>query len=199
MNLHLHAIESPLGRLLLVAGSGRLHALDFADCRRRMFSLLEARYGPLRLHATSDPCGFSSRVTAYLDGDLDALDAIPLELGGTPFQRQVWSALGTIPPGETLGYGALAAALGRRGAGRAVGMASARNPVALVIPCHRLVRSDGSLGGYAGGIHRKRWLLQHEASMRPAERNEQYAEPRRTLGESSSPARRSPRGSSAPW
>ena len=112
-----------------------------------------------------DPNGFSSKVRAYLDGDLAALDEIPVETGGTPFQRQVWQALREVGPGTTSTYGELARRLGRPTAARAVGAANGRNPVALVVPCHRIVGANGALTGYAGGVERKRWLLKHEGAL----------------------------------
>ena len=87
-----------------------------------------------------------------------------METAGTPFQQTVWAALRKVQPGSTASYGELAASIGRAGAARAVGSANANNPVALAVPCHRIVGSDGSLTGYAGGIDRKRWLLEHESA-----------------------------------
>ena len=84
--------------------------------------------------------------------------------GGTPFQRAVWTGLTTIPPGETLSYGGLAARLGCPTAVRAVGTANGANPISVVVPCHRVIGADGSLTGYGGGIERKRWLLRHEGA-----------------------------------
>lgn len=165
MELHVDEVGSPLGTLVLVSRQGALCALDFDDCRERMDSLLRARYGEVELRPRPDPNGFSSRVGAYLDGDLGALDPIAVETGGTSFQRRVWSALREIRPGRTVTYGQLAEGLGRPSAARAVGMTNARNPIALVLPCHRVVGADGSLTGYAGGIHRKRWLLEHEGAL----------------------------------
>lgn len=162
MELRLDEIESPIGTMTLVADSEALCALDFADCRARMVSLLEARYGRLRLTTATDPCGYASRLRAYLGGELDALDDIPVETGGTSFQRRVWSALRDIAPGTTVSYRQLGSSIGRPTAARAVGMATSRNPVALVVPCHRVVGADGSLTGYGGGVERKRWLLRHE-------------------------------------
>jgi len=88
---------------------------------------------------------------------------VPLVLPGTPFQEAVWRRLQAIPHGETLSYGAMAADLGRPGAQRAVGRANGLNRVAIVVPCHRVVRSDGTMCGYGGGLWRKKWLLDHEA------------------------------------
>jgi methylated-DNA-[protein]-cysteine S-methyltransferase len=162
VELHVDEVGSPVGTLVLVTRNGALCALDFDDCRERMHALLRPRYGEVDLRPSHDAHGFSRRIREYLDGDLDALDSIPVETGGTPFQQRVWSALRDIRPGRTLTYGQLAASAGRPSAARAVGMTNSRNPVALVLPCHRVVGADGSLTGYAGGIHRKRWLLRHE-------------------------------------
>jgi methylated-DNA-[protein]-cysteine S-methyltransferase len=105
-------------------------------------------------------------VRAYLAGSYGAIDGIPVDTGGTPFQRRVWSALRRIPAGQTLTYGALARRLGTPAASRAVGRAVSLNPVAIVVPCHRVIGADGRLTGYAGGLDRKRWLLAHERAAR---------------------------------
>ena len=165
MQLQIDEINSEIGGLLLVTGSDGLCALDFADCRERMQRLLAARFGRVDLTPSTDAGGHSSRVRAYLDGNLDALDDVPVDPGGTAFQQQVWSALRRVPRGTTASYAELARAIGRPSAARAVGAANARNPVALAIPCHRVVGADGSLSGYAGGLHRKRWLLAHEGTL----------------------------------
>lgn len=103
-------------------------------------------------------------LAAYLDGDLTALDALAVDTGGTPFQRRVWEALRTIPAGQTWSYADLAVTVSTRTATRAVGGANGANPISLVVPCHRVVRSDGTLGGYGGGLDRKAWLLAHEGA-----------------------------------
>jgi methylated-DNA-[protein]-cysteine S-methyltransferase len=99
---------------------------------------------------------------AYFGGDVGALDTIPVRTNGTSFQERVWKLLREIPAGETRSYGDLADDLGLPAAARAVGMANASNPVGLIVPCHRVVRSTGAIGGYGGGVERKRWLLDHE-------------------------------------
>jgi methylated-DNA-[protein]-cysteine S-methyltransferase len=162
MELLLDSVPSPVGDLMPVARDGALVALEIGGDERRLRVHLQARFGDPTLVRHGDPFGFSSRVRAYLAGDLQALDDIPVDAGGTDFQRQVWAALRRVPAGTTTSYGQLAAALGRPGAARAVGLANAQNPVAVVVPCHRVIGADGSLTGYAGGLHRKRWLLQHE-------------------------------------
>ncbi|WP_438023512.1 methylated-DNA--[protein]-cysteine S-methyltransferase [Sorangium sp. So ce233] len=166
MELSLDEVESPMGILLLAAGGGALHGLDFADCAPRFRRSLEARYGAVALRAAADPCGFSSRLRAYFGGDHGALAGIPVEPGGTAFQRRVWAEVQRIPPGATRTYGHIAASLGKPSAYRAVGLANGRNPVCLVIPCHRVVGSGGELTGYSAGLERKRWLLAHEAGTR---------------------------------
>lgn len=162
IDLFIDTIASPVGTILLVTDGEKLCALDYTDCEPRMLKLLQARYGPVRLKKGADACGFNSALRAYLAGDLTAIDHIPVHIGGTSFQQQVCSALRMIPPGSVLTYGEMAMQLGRSTASRAVGMANALNPVAIVIPCHRLVGAHGALTGYAGGLERKRWLLAHE-------------------------------------
>jgi len=155
-------VDFELGQLLLVADGEALCALDFADYEARMMTLLNKRYSAVRLVETSNPNGFSDRLRSYLAGDLHSLDAIPVATGGTPFQQQVWLALRSIPPGTVTTYGELAAQLQNPKAVRAVGMANSQNPVAIALPCHRVVGAHQRLTGYAGGLERKRWLLHHE-------------------------------------
>src|SRR5581483_3580429 len=160
--LQLDALDSPIGTVLIVVDDERLCALDFADCEQRMMTLLQRRYGPVHLIQTTDPAGFSSRIHAYFAGDYQSLDSIPISIGGTDFQQQVWTALRTIRPGTTTSYRELAAKLEKPTAYRAVGAANALNPIGIVLPCHRVIGADASLTGYAGGLARKQWLLQHE-------------------------------------
>jgi methylated-DNA-[protein]-cysteine S-methyltransferase len=107
------------------------------------------------------------QLSEYFDGERDEFD-VPLAMTGTPFQRRVWQALQRIPYGETTTYGELARRLGRPSASRAVGLANGRNPIAVIVPCHRVIGSDGSLTGYGGGVERKRLLLELEATGRGA-------------------------------
>jgi methylated-DNA-[protein]-cysteine S-methyltransferase len=158
--LWLEELPSPLGRITLVATDTALCALDFPPGRSRLIAHVRARFGAGALRR--DRGRFADPLRAYLAGDLGALDAIVVDPGGTAFQRRVWSALRTIPPGTTTTYRALAETVGHPRAIRAVGHANARNPISLVVPCHRVVGSDGGLRGYAGGIWRKEWLLAHE-------------------------------------
>lgn len=162
MELLIDRFDSALGEILLVSDGERLCALDYADYEDRMLMLLRRHYSVFHLRETIDPQGFSSLLSAYFAGDTTCIDRIPVNTGGTGFQQQVWSALRTIPPGATLTYSELATRLAKPTAYRAVGMTNALNPIAIVVPCHRLVGASGFLTGYAGGLERKRWLLQHE-------------------------------------
>lgn len=161
--LDLFRLGSPLGKLLLVSHEERLVALDYGGFEERLWHLLRARFGPIAPRETRVRPAAADRVAAYFAGDLGAVDAIEVETRGTPFQEAVWAALRRIPAGTTLTYGELAARLGRPGASRAVGHANGQNPVAIVVPCHRVVGARGALSGYAGGVEKKRWLLAHEA------------------------------------
>lgn len=153
---------SPLGDILLVGDGDALVSLDFADCEERMETLLARRFGDVRPEQrTGSPA--AQAVRAYFAGDFAALDAVDVAPRGTEFQQQVWRELRRVPAGTTISYGELAARIGRPAASRPVGTANARNPIALIVPCHRVVGSDGSLTGYAGGLERKRWLLRHES------------------------------------
>lgn len=162
MELLIDRVESEIGEILIVTDGDRLCALDYADYQDRMTTLLRTRYGQFYLKAATNPHGFSSLVQAYLAGTYAALNQIPVNPGGTAFQRQVWAALRDIPPGATASYGELAQRLGKPNAYRAVGMANSLNPVSIVIPCHRVIGANANLTGYAGGLERKHWLLQHE-------------------------------------
>jgi len=113
-----------------------------------------------------DAFGVYGVLDAYFAGDRDALDRIAVEPDrGTPFQREVWKRLREIPAGAPISYGELARRVGSPSASRAVGMANASNPVALIVPCHRVIRTGGALGGYAFGLDLKRWLLDHESNV----------------------------------
>src|SRR5262245_12178340 len=145
-------VASPLGDLRLVWDSQtRVRALDFDGYDHRMTDLLRRHYGAegegYRLIDDSAPAEIVNRLSAYFDGELDALDTIDVESGGTPFQRRVWSALRGIPSGTTTSYGKLAATVGCAGASRAVGAANGANPVAIIVPCHRVIGANGTLTG----------------------------------------------------
>lgn len=150
-------LESPLGELLL-AGDGdgeSLHGLYMQHGRRPV---------KVAAHWRRSATPFAllrSELDEYFGGERTAFD-VALTLRGTPFERRVWSELRKIPYGETASYGEIAARIGQPGAARAVGLANARNPIAVIVPCHRVIGADGSLTGYGGGIARKRLLLDLE-------------------------------------
>ena len=154
-------VESPLGPLLLAADDGALTLLWMSPFPEHRPGGDDARDREV-LNAAGE------QLAAYFAGDLTAFD-LPLGPRGTAFQQRVWAALVEIPFGETTTYGALAERLSRPGAARAVGLANGRNPISIVIPCHRVVGSDGRLTGYGGGIDRKAWLLDHEAGRGPGQ------------------------------
>jgi methylated-DNA-[protein]-cysteine S-methyltransferase len=165
MELFLDRTETPIGELVLVADrEGRLRAIDWTEYEERMLRLLRLHYGKdgFRLTPAHDPNGLTSAMRRYFAGELGAIDSLPVETGGTPFQRDVWRALREIDCGTTVSYAQLAERIGRASAVRAVGLANGSNPVGIVVPCHRVIGSNGSLTGYGGGIERKRWLLEHE-------------------------------------
>ncbi|MGV3553486.1 methylated-DNA--[protein]-cysteine S-methyltransferase [Rhizobium sp.] len=165
MRLRLETIEADheIGPIHMVTDGGTLIALEFGDVEHRLMPMLRARFGAaMALHIADGTNDIAAVIRRYFAGDLRALDAIAVDGGGTAFQRQAWKALRAIPPGEVRTYGQMAVLLGRPNAFRAVGAANALNPISLVVPCHRLVGSNGALTGYGGGIARKRWLLEHE-------------------------------------
>ena len=145
-------VDSPVGLLTLVEDGGRVVGLRMESQR------------PVQVGDRDDTVlpTLREQLACYFRGSLTEFD-VPLTGAGTPFQQAVWKALRAIPYGETRTYGKLAASLGTPGASRAVGLANGRNPIGIVVPCHRVVGSDGSLTGYAGGVQRKRWLLDHES------------------------------------
>ncbi|MGE8416575.1 methylated-DNA--[protein]-cysteine S-methyltransferase [Pseudomonas sp.] len=157
------ALPAPIGQVLIVSDGRQLLGLEFDEPEKRLLRLLQTRFGGrFTLHDTTDLKQLSDPVRAYFAGDLHALEAVPVDAGGTPFQQRVWAALRHIPVGSTRTYGQLAAMIGSPAAARAVGLANALNPISLAIPCHRVIGSSGALTGYGGGIERKRWLLDHE-------------------------------------
>lgn len=156
-------LETPVGTALVITDAGGvLRALDWEDYEPRMRKLLRLHTGDFHLEDAQIPDSIKHPLSAYFAGNLDRLNTIVWRVGGTAFQRNVWTALQAIPAGSTMTYGAFAAQLGMPRAVRAVGHANGANPISVVVPCHRLIGADGSLTGYGGGLERKRWLLQHE-------------------------------------
>ncbi len=161
----LDRLEVPIGTMLVVTDAeGRLRALDWEEYESRMRRLLRVQYGPDRVEVRDGrmPATVRDALTAYFGGALSAIDALPVATAGTPFQREVWKALRTIPAGETRSYSALARDIARPLAVRAVGLANGSNPIGVVVPCHRVIGKNATLTGYGGGLERKRWLLTHE-------------------------------------
>jgi methylated-DNA-[protein]-cysteine S-methyltransferase len=156
MTFYTMSIDSPLGALRLFAGDDALVGLYMPD-------------QPAPFHHASDGAGHPvlerarEQLAAYFAGTRRFFE-LPVDPRGTDFQRSVWRALGAIPFGATRSYAELATAVGRPSASRAVGGANGRNPISVIVPCHRVIGADGALTGYAGGLSRKEWLLRHERS-----------------------------------
>ena len=156
-------IKTPIGDLDIVADEdGRLRAVEWTDHADRMHRSLRIQYGQYELKSARNPAGLSAALRAYFGGDVTAIDRLKAATGGTAFQKSVWKALRAIPCSETITYALLAERVGRPTAVRAVGHANGDNPISVVVPCHRVIGTNGSLTGYGGGIERKRWLLAHE-------------------------------------
>jgi O-6-methylguanine DNA methyltransferase len=162
MELETAEVASPVGPWGLVATAQGVCLLHHNANWDEVGRELARRFGPVVLKDAKDPCGAASRLRAYFGGDLQAIDSVPVDTGGTVFQRAVWAALRRIPAGRTTCYSALAAEIGRPYAVRAVGAANGANPVAVIVPCHRVIGKSGGLTGYAGGLERKAFLLRHE-------------------------------------
>jgi O-6-methylguanine DNA methyltransferase len=164
MLLALSRLESPLGRLVFAADDSSLRALEFHESESGLRAKLERSLPEARF--AKGPAAFvTDALGAYFGGDVTALEGLPAEGAGTVFQRKVWAALRTIPPGRTMSYRGLAQQVGCAGAFRAVGAANGQNPISLVVPCHRVIAAGGTLCGYGGGLWRKEWLLRHEGAL----------------------------------
>lgn len=154
-------MESPIGPLTLVQEAGALTGLYMATQRHRPD---EQTFGQ------RDDASFGEaleQLEAYFAGQLTEFD-LPLAASGTPFQQTVWRALRDIPYGTTASYGELAGRIGSPAAARPVGLANGRNPIGIVVPCHRVIGASGDLTGYGGGLDRKRYLLDHERQVAAA-------------------------------
>jgi methylated-DNA-[protein]-cysteine S-methyltransferase len=151
-------MDSPLGRLLLIGDGHVLHGLHMEEGRRPL------GVQPDWIEAEDAFEEVRAQLGDYFAGRLTRFD-VPLRLEGTPFQREVWQGLLEIDYGETISYGELARRIGRPRAVRAVGLANGQNPIAVIVPCHRVIGADGTLTGYGGGLDRKRLLLDLEARL----------------------------------
>jgi AraC family transcriptional regulator of adaptative response/methylated-DNA-[protein]-cysteine methyltransferase len=157
-------IETPLGAMIALADQDGLHLLEFVD-RRELESEISGIQSRVQCEIVQGDNAYLDQISRELDDYFAGRSlsfTVPLIVGGTPFERDVWAKLQTIAPGRTWSYLQLAEQLGNPRAVRAVGRANGRNCLAIVIPCHRVIRADGDLCGYGGGLWRKKWLLEHE-------------------------------------
>jgi methylated-DNA-[protein]-cysteine S-methyltransferase len=157
MTIEATSVPTPIGGLSLLARDGALIAAGFAD-----IETMHARIGDEPLHERAELGDLSRGVAAYIAGDLTAMDDLPVVQPGGRFRQAAWTAMRRVPAGQTISYTKLAAEAGNPKAVRAAGTACAVNLVAPIVACHRVVRSDGSLGGYYYGLNVKEWLLTHE-------------------------------------
>lgn len=161
-------IDTPLGEMVIVTDDeGALRALEWTDLMGRMTRLLGRQYRGHDIHLRSAvaPIAIKTALNDYFAGSITALDRLTTVAGGTPFQRQVWTALRTIPAGQTRTYREIGLAIDNPKAVRAVGLANGANPIGIVVPCHRVIGSNGTMTGYGGGLARKVWLLKHEGAI----------------------------------
>jgi methylated-DNA-[protein]-cysteine S-methyltransferase len=165
-------LETPVGQMVAVASDTAICALEFSSSRR--IARLDARLGrwfaPYEVTERSNAVIEQTQawLSSYFTAERADADALPLDMRGAEFERRVWTALRTIPPGETTTYGAIAKQVGTPGAARAVGTANGANPIAIIVPCHRVIGANGTLTGYGGGLDRKSWLINHERRWRNA-------------------------------
>ena len=160
--LEMITYRSPIGMMDVVLDGQSLVGLDYSDNPRRLRGHLSRRYSDFELRRLNGPTPVLDALDTYFSSGGDPFRSLKLDPGGTEFQRCVWRELRRIPPGSTLDYASLARRVGNPRAVRAAASSNARNPIAIAIPCHRVIGRDGSLRGYAGGIERKRWLIGHE-------------------------------------
>lgn len=165
MILAVEEIGCAAGAITFAHQDDCLYALGFSECWEALEKTLARRWPGVELRTGAPSVWIRERLGAYFRGEIDAIDSLAVETGGSPFQQSVWAALRTIPHGRTISYRDLALTIGAPTAVRAVGLANGANPISIVIPCHRVVGSDGRLTGYAGGLRRKRWLLEHEGAI----------------------------------
>ena len=158
-------IQTPIGDMILVARDGVLLLLEFEDAMPRIERQMKARFQDFELRFADNPFGLSDIMRDYFSGNTKVIDNILTDGGGTAFEKQVWAELRKIPCGITVSYGSIARKLGDINHSRAVGTANGKNPIAIVVPCHRVIGADGSMTGYGGGIKRKEWLLRHEGAL----------------------------------
>lgn len=163
-------IETPIGEMFALATDSALCALEFGSfARRDRLNARRERWFPpheIRIGESAATKRTRDWLAAYFAGVSADSASVPIVMHGAPFERRVWEALLQIPPGDTRSYGSIARDLGQPGASRAVGLANGANPLAVIVPCHRVIGSNGTLTGYGGGLDKKSWLLKHEARWR---------------------------------
>ena len=162
MHLERCRIDTPIGTMVFLSQSETLVALSWADTAHRTEHHLKRHFGPLSVTDIRSMPFATGPLLRYLEGEWEALKPVPIQPVGTAFQQRVWAALRTIPVGTTWSYKQLAIAIGKPSACRAVANANGRNPLPVVIPCHRVIAANGELGGFSSGLQRKKWLLTHE-------------------------------------
>ena len=167
MNLTLSWLESPIGPLALACDdAGAVRGLSFGD---GLIGAMRREYPGAALSEGVAPAAAARQIAAYFDGDREALTRVNWSLEGAAagggFQARVWRALAAVPAGVTISYGEMAKRAGEPGAAQAAGVALNRNPIPLILPCHRVIGADGSLTGFGGGLERKGWLLRHEGAL----------------------------------
>lgn len=160
--IQINWFDSPVGPLTVAARGGSVCMLHFGAHEDAVRATIERWYPRETIVRRRNPAGAETALAAYFRGDLLALDVVQVELNGTPFQIRVWEEVRKVRAGATSSYSDIARAIGAPAAVRAVGAANGANPVAIIVPCHRIIGASGSLTGYGGGLDRKRWLLSHE-------------------------------------
>lgn len=168
--LRVDQVESPIGRITLAASRQGVCGLTIGDGLEKFRASLARAFadrtsGAGVVFEEAALPALRRPLEAYFAGDVAALEDVEVDLRGTDFQMRVWAALRTVKPGTTASYADIARRIGQPKAGRAVGMANNRNPVALIVPCHRVIGADGSMTGYGFGLDCKRWLLRHEHAL----------------------------------
>jgi methylated-DNA-[protein]-cysteine S-methyltransferase len=157
----IQTLDSPIGPLTAAERAGRVCLLHFGADGPAIDQMFD-RWYPGEPRARQPLPAIGSVLARYFAGEIGALDTLAVELNGTPFQKTTWQALRRIPAGTTISYAELAKRIGEPSAVRAVGSANGANPVAVIVPCHRVIGANGALTGYGGGLDRKQWLLAHE-------------------------------------
>jgi O-6-methylguanine DNA methyltransferase len=166
MTLYRAVVQTPVGPMRLLASDTALCACEFAIAGRmaRLDARLERWFEKPEIKDGDNPITQGARawLEQYFSGETADTSMLTLDMRGAPFERRVWASLRQIPPGTTTSYGAIARHVDAPGAARAVGMANGANPIAIIVPCHRVIGASGKLTGYGGGLDRKTWLLNHE-------------------------------------